>query len=128
MNNKYSFTAFELQLLKLIASLSFLDILNIYRPPSSSVVVILDELTGTISTIHASSNYKLMLCGDLNCPDVDSLSVDSGLVMVLNSFGIIHLVGDPTRDNILQDVLATNDPSSVSEVRIQFPTILRSKA
>ena len=95
---------FELQLLKLTSSSSSFTILNIYRPPNSSVAVFLDNLADTISTICASSNDKLLLCSDLNCPSVDSSSINSGLALE-------QLVGGPARDNNLLDVLATDDPS-----------------
>ena len=109
-------SSFELQLLKLTSSSSSFAILNIYRPPSSSVAIFLDEFADTISTICASLNDKLLIGGDLKCPGVDSSSIDSNLETVLNSFGLDQLVIDSTRDNNLLDVLATDDSSAVSEV------------
>ena len=114
-NDIRAFT-FVLQLVKLTSSSIFFAILNIYRPTSSSVAVFLNELTDTISNVCA--NDKLLLCSDLNCLGVDSSSINHGLAMVFDLFGLEQLVSGSTWHNNLLDVLETDDPLVVSEVNM----------
>ena len=110
--------SFELQMVKLTSSSSSFVVLNIYRPPSCSIPLFLEELADIISTICAFSNDSLILCGDLNCPGVDSSSADDGLAAVLDSLGIELLVDKPTLENNLIDIVAINAPGAFSAIHV----------
>ena len=68
--------------------------------------------------IYAFSNDSLLLCGDLNCPGVDSSTVDDGLAAVLDSLGLELLVHKPTRENNLLDIVATDAPGAFSAIHV----------
>jgi len=70
---------------------------------------------------HCSDN--IIVCGDLNCPGVDSTHVDSThdddeLAAAFDSFGLWQLAQSPTRCDYLLDVLALIDPADVSGVPV----------
>ena len=91
-----------MQLTKIKSTLPPTTIVNIYRPPSSSRAVFLDELAELISVISADTNAGLLLCGDVNCTGKDTVNIDNDLQSMVDSFGFTQLVNTPTRgDNIL---------------------------
>ena len=108
----------QLQVVKLTSSSSSFVVLNIYRSPSCSISLFLEELADTDSTICAFSDDSLPLCGDLNCPGVDSSSVDDGLAAVLDSLGLELLVDKPIRENNLLDIVATEAPGAFSAIHV----------
>jgi len=62
-------TSFELQLVLVGTGSSSFVLMNVYRPPSQSKSVFIDELLDVISTVTATSGKdKLLLCGDVNLP------------------------------------------------------------
>ena len=109
--------SFELQVVKLTSFSSSFIVLNIYRPPSCTIPLFLKELADTVSTICTFFNDSLLLCGDLNCPGVDSSSVDDGMAAVLDSLGLELLVDKPTRENNLLNLVATMPRSFLGEPR-----------
>ena len=68
-------STFELQLLRVTSVRPLLSIVNIYRPPSTSLSAFYDELSDTLLAISAATTDRLLLCGDLNCPGTDAVSV-----------------------------------------------------
>ena len=91
-------------------------LINIYRPPSSSVPVFLDELAYLITAFSVRVPRKLVLCGNLNCPRIDCSHVDNDLALLLDTFGLCQHVCEPTRGANLLDILASEDVSSVSNL------------
>ena len=93
-----------------------------YRPPHCSDHVSL--LNQSLANVPTSTN--LVLCGDFNAPDINWNSVvplssyqpSVTLCDLINDFGLIQLVQDPTRvDNIL-DLLLTNTPAILDHVNV----------
>ena len=116
--NGLKVTSFELQLVKFSSRPTSFAILNIYRPSSNSVPTFLDELADVVSSIRASLNDSLLLCGDLNYAGAHSSSVDDNLESVLDSLDLDQLVRSPTREDHLLDVLATDARDAVSGVHV----------
>jgi hypothetical protein len=90
-------------------------IVNVYRPPSTSVADFLTELHDFLASLISSVTDRLLLCGDLNCPGVDDSTVNSDLAVALQELGLTQHVCRPTRKNHLLDIIATDDSLSVSE-------------
>ena len=102
---------FELQLLKVGLSTSSLTVANIYRPPSTSLSVFLEELSDVISEVITNSSDRLLLCGDFNCNDVD-------VGDVLETFSLKQHVNVPTRSDNLLDLLISDGSYVVSDLRV----------
>ena len=94
--------------------------MNVYRPPSQSKSVFIDELLDVISTVTATSGKdKLLLCGDLNLPGVPGSSqIDHDLQESLDSMGLKQHVVLPTRGDNVLDILATSDSLPLSKLEI----------
>lgn len=111
---------FELQLVTVSTSPA-LTIVNVYRPPQTSVAGFIDELGEVLSTL-TNAGDRLLVCGDFNCPGADSTSVDPDLAAVFSETGLTQHVQSPTRvsgnSSNLLDVLATDASLSVSNVRV----------
>ena len=67
----------------------------------------LDELADLVAAAGVNRPGKLLLCGDLNCPGLDSGHRDEDVADLIYSFGLTQHVHQPTRDENLLDVLAT---------------------
>ena len=102
---------FELQLLKVGLSTSSLTVANIYRPPSTSLTVFLEELSDVISEVITNSSDRLLLCGDFNCNDVD-------VGDVLETFSLKQHVNVPTRSDNLLDLLISDGSYVISDLRV----------
>jgi len=69
-------STFELQLLRVGLPSSTHVIINIYRPQwMSTVAAFVDELSDVIAALGAACSDNIIVCGDLNCPGVDSAHV-----------------------------------------------------
>ena len=85
--NNFHPSTFELQLLRVGLSSSSHVIINIYRPQwMSTVTAFVDELSEVIATLGADCSDNIIVCGDLNCPGVDSTHVDEELADAFDSF------------------------------------------
>ena len=73
--------------------------MNVYRPPSQSKSVFIDEFLDIISAITATSgNDRLIVCGDVNLPGLPgSSNIDADLHEALESVGLHQQVALPTR-------------------------------
>ena len=69
----------------------------------------LDELAYLVAAVGVNTPGKLLLCGDLNCPGLDSGHPDADVTDLIDSFGLTQHVHQPTRDENLLDVIATCD-------------------
>lgn len=113
-------SSFELQLLRITSVKPSITVVNAYRPPSLSTSQFHDELTDVLSAVSAATTDRLLLCGDLNCPGVDAVSVADELSDVIDTFGLQQHVREPTRyspDHLL-DVLATDPALCLRNVRV----------
>jgi hypothetical protein len=106
---------FEVQIVRVVSSRPPIMIVNVYRPPSTSVADFLTELHDFLASLISSVTDRLLLCGDLNCPGVDDSTVNSDLAVALQELGWTQHVCRPTRKNHLLDIIATDDALSVSE-------------
>jgi len=113
-------SSFELQLLRITSVKPSITIVNAYRPPSLSLSLFHDELADVLSAVSAATTDRLLLCGDLNCPGVDAVSVADELSDVIDTVGLQQHVREPTRfspDHLL-DVLATDPALCIRNVRV----------
>jgi len=111
---------FELQLLRVTSVLHPLSIVNVYRPPSTSVSAFCDELSETLVALSAATTDRLLLCGDLNCPGVDAVLVSPALADLFDTLSLCQHVNAPTRLNPdhLLDVIVTDPELQVRAVRV----------
>ena len=79
----------------------------------STVAAFVDELSDVIAAVGADCSDNIIVCGDLNCPGVDSTHVDDELAAALDSFGLFQLIRSPTRSDNVLDVLASVNPTAV---------------
>ena len=56
-------STFELQLLRVTSTRPPLTIVNVYRPPATSLSTFSDELADTLSAVSAATTDRLLLCG-----------------------------------------------------------------
>jgi len=80
----------------------------------------LDELADVLSAVSAATTDRLLLCGDLNCPGVDAVSVADELSDVIDTVGLQQHVREPTQsspDHLL-DILATDPALCICNVRV----------
>ena len=101
--------SFELQLVRIHSSTTFMTVANIYRPPSTSPAMFREELSDVISDVLASSPDRMLMCGDFN--DVD-------ITDILDTFGLNQHVKAPTRSDNLLDLLISDNSVAVSDVRV----------
>ena len=108
--NSFDPSSFELQLVLVGSGPSTFILMNVYRPPSQSKSVFIEELLDIISTITASSsNDRLLICGDVNLPGLPgSLNIDVDLQEALESLELHQHVAQPTRGDNILDILATS--------------------
>ena len=119
--------SFELQLLLMSpAGEPSLVIANIYKPPKSSKLQFLDELSDLLTLCgNFIGKDKFILCGDFNCPSDDSQTeIDSALQSVFDIHGLTQHVRTPTRvtptvSNILDLIVTSSShPSCISRVNV----------
>lgn len=113
-------SSFELQLVRITSTKPSFTVVNVYRPPSLSVVDFYDEFPDVLAAIGASTIDRLLVCGDLNCPGPDAVSVSADLADVFDVLGLEQHICSPTRANPdhLLDVLATDSALAVSDVLV----------
>ena len=58
---------------------------NIYRPPSSSKSIFLEEFCSLLATLGTDAADRLMICGDFNLPGISPNKIDDDLADLLNS-------------------------------------------
>ena len=110
---------FEAQLVRVGLPPSSHTVLHIYRSQwKSTVAEFVDELSDAIASLNANYTDNLVVCGDVNCPGPTTSSVDVGLAEMLDSLGLTQLVGSPTHDNNLLDVLALTSSTLITNVAV----------
>src|SRR5277367_3852140 len=81
--------------------------MNIYRSPcSSSIIDFCDELSDIISDILSKCTNRVVVCGDFNAPGMDQNSLHSALQEVLDTYGLVQHIRQPTCGNNLLDIIA----------------------
>ena len=119
LSDSLSPRTFEAQLVRVGLPPSSHTVLHVYRPQwKSTVAEFVDELSDVIASLNANSTDNLVVCGDVNCPGPTPSSVDVALAEMLDSLGLTQLVGSPTRDNNLLDVLASTSSTLITNVAV----------
>ena len=111
----------EMLWLELLTSGGKVNFVTFYRPPDSSMDSLQQLMTSR--SFATSSNLPLILCGDVNVPEIDwSLSMSSPAARILCNFiqdhSLSQLVCYPTRGDHILDFLLTNEPDFVSSISV----------
>jgi len=73
------------------------------------VGVFVDELANVLATIVSGCSDHLMLCGDVDCASATGLGLDERLSTTLMELGLTQHITQPTRDDRLLDIVASDD-------------------
>jgi len=117
-------SSFELQLVRVGTPPSAVHaVFNIYRQQripqrTTSVTVFVEELGDIITSFAAQCSDNIIVLGDLNAPGFDGSHIDDGLASLFDSCDMKQFIDSPTRDENLLDILASTDPSAISEVSV----------
>lgn len=111
-------TSFELLLARVTSVKPSITIAAVYRPPDSSISQFITELPGVLGQVIAANTDRLPLCGDMNCPAADPMSVNEDLAQLLDVLDLRQYVDEPTRSNPdhLLDVVAADSALPVNDV------------
>ena len=90
-------SSFELQLVNIGLKSRDIVLANIYRPPSSSKSIFLEEFGSLLATLGTDAADHLMISGDFNLPGTSSSEIDDDLADLLNSTGFTQHISSPTR-------------------------------
>ena len=102
-NHDFVHTSFELQLVNIGLKSRDIVLANIYRPPSSSKSVFLDEFGLLLTNLGTDAVDRLMICGDFNLPGASPDTIDNGLAELLHSTSFSQFVKSPTRHDSHHD-------------------------
>ena len=102
-NHDFVHTSFELQLVNIGLKSRDIVLANIYRPPSSSKSVFLDEFGLLLTNLGTDAVDRLMICGDFNLPGTSPDMIDNGLAELLHSTSFSQFVKSPTRHDSHHD-------------------------
>ena len=80
-----------------ISALDWFWLANIYRPPSSSKSIFLEEFGSLLVTLGTDAADRLMICGDFNLPGISPNKIDDDLADLLNSTSFTQHIDAPTR-------------------------------
>ena len=108
--------SFEYQAVRVSSVSPAVTVINIYRPPNTSITTFCDELVDFLSAVVASSE-RLLICGDFNCPGLNPSSINTDIAVVLDMFSLSQYVQEPTRNDNLLDLLVSDAALAVSHVR-----------
>ena len=84
-NHSITHTSFELQLVNIGLKSRDIILANIYRPPSSTKSIFLEEFGSLLTTLGTDAADRLMICGDFNLPGISPNKMDDDLADLLNS-------------------------------------------
>ena len=91
--------------------------MNVYRPPQSTPSSFYSKLADLLSAVVTNTD-RVVLCGDFNCPGGSSTIIDPDLSVVLNTFGLTQHVNEPTRNDNLLDLIATDSSLAVDNCSV----------
>ena len=114
-------TTFEIQLVAFGLLAPSIIVMNVYRPLSSSIPTFLDELADLITAVGVNVPGQLIMCGDLNCPGMDSTHIHDGLSSLLEFFDLTQHVKSPTNDHHILDIFVSEIPATVSNLTLWTP-------
>ena len=97
-----SFTSFEQLSVKITAGKQRINLISIYRPPPFPSSKFFDELRDLLEDIETLPGHAVF-CGDFNCPGSASVSIDSRLMDVINSYNYQQHICETTRQSKTQD-------------------------
>jgi len=121
--DKFRPTTFEMQLVRVGLPPLTHAVIHLYRPQwMSTVPEFIDDLSDVIASLGAECSDNIVLCGDLNCPGVDSEHLDAGLENALDALDLTQFVHAPTRGDSLLDIVASATSALVSESTSTTPT------
>ena len=89
--------SFEFQLVNIALKSRDIVLANIYRPPSSSKSIFLEEFGSLLATLGADAADRLMICGDFNLLGMSPDKIDDDLTDLLNSTGFTQHINASTR-------------------------------
>ena len=90
-------TSFEFQLVNIGLKSRVIVLANIYRPPSSSKSIFLEEFGSLLATLGTDAADRLMICGDFNLPGMSPDKIDDDLADLLNSTCFTQHINASTR-------------------------------
>ena len=90
-------SSFELQLINIGLKSRDIVLANIYRPPSSSKSIFLEEFGSLLTILDTDAANRLMISGDFSLPGTSSNDIDDDLADLLNSTGFTQHISSPTR-------------------------------
>ena len=89
-------SSFELQLVNIGLKSRDIVLANIYRPPSSSKSIFLEEFGSLLATLGTDAANRLMISGDFNLPGTSLNEIDDDFADLLNSTGFTQHISSPT--------------------------------
>ena len=96
-NHNITHTSFEFQLVNIGLKSRDIVLANIYRPPSSSKSIFLEEFGSLLASLGTDAADRLMICGDFNLPGMSPDKIDDDLTDLLNSTGFTQHINASTR-------------------------------
>ena len=96
-NHNITLSSFEFQLVNIGLKSRDIVLANIYRPPSSSKSIFLEEFGSLLVTLGTDAADRLMICGDFNLPSISLNKIDDDLADLLNSTSFTQHIDAPTR-------------------------------
>ena len=109
-------TSFKRQLLNIRVGHEIIVIVNIYRRPSASKTVFIDELADLLTALCFQVKDHLLTVCDLNLPGQIRGELDDGFAELLDQLGLVQHVKDfdmaNDRGNIL-DLVITRETSNL---------------
>ena len=90
-------STYELLVVNIESGSNCVTLVNIYRPPSTSLSMFLEELTNLLQQL-AQCGDRWIIGGDLNCPGDTPGTVDQGLLDILELFDLKQWVNGQTHN------------------------------
>ena len=134
-NQNITHTSFEFQLVNIGPKSRDIVLANIYRPPSSSISIFLEEFGSILATLGTDVGHaadRLMICGDFNLPGMSPDKMDDDLADLLNSTCFTQHVNASTRPDSLRATkttpcLMSSSPHPFQNLFLQHPLSVPTK-
>ena len=113
-------SSFEYQAIQFSICRPPLTVLNIYRPPLSSIPAFSDELHALVDFLTSLGN-KLIICGDFNCPWSPGETMNLTIEEFVNCFGLSQHVSVSTHEagNILDLLFSVDESAAPANIKVQ---------
>ena len=106
---------FDCQVLLLNESVLFL---NVYNPPPAPTKFYEDFFHYIKFVTKRYDAYRLLVCGDFNCPGKIKGTVDGKLEELIEDLKLLQHVKEPTRNDSLLDLVLSYDATLVGKVGV----------